>query len=145
MNIRANTDNKELVDWTPDDMLEVTLPKHDSFLQVVETLTRIGIPNFNKKSLIQSCHILQKRQRYYIMNFKELFRLDGEPTEIEVDDIKRRNRVAKLLEEWGLVNIVDTDKISQYEDDGIKVFVLKHSEKDNWKLEANYSIGTRDE
>jgi len=127
-------------EWTPNDMLEVTLPKDDSFLQVKETLERVGIANFKKHELYQSCHILQKKGKYYVVHFKEMFALDGKPANISEEDIFRRNHIAKLLEDWGLVNLTHPVEVLEGEN-RVKVFVLKHWEKPQWKLISKYTIG----
>ena len=128
-------------DWGIDNMLEVTLKKEDDFLKVKETLTRMGIASKRKdeKILYQSCHILHKKQRYYIVHFKELFALDGKPTNISENDIARRNTEADLLNQWGLVELV-----GEIEGDLVPVREIKiipHKEKDNWELQPKYNIG----
>jgi hypothetical protein len=103
-------------DWTPESMLEVVLPEPDNFLKVRETLTRIGIASRKENKLYQSCHILHKQGRYYIVHFKELFALDGKPTDISENDLSRRNAIAKLLQDWGLVKVVNIKQIEEYRD-----------------------------
>lgn len=123
-------------------LLEVTLPDEDSFLKVKETLTRIGVSSKHKKALFQSCHILHKRGKYYILMFKELFRLDGKSANITESDIARRNTIARLLEEWGLLTVVNKEKIAmQAPMSHIKI--IPYSEKDEWELIAKYTIGKK--
>jgi len=128
------------VDWSPDQMLEIQLKEPDSFLLVKETLERMGVPSGHKKKLYQSCHILHKRGFYYIVHFKELFALDGKDTNITENDIQRRNTIASMLESWKLLKIVkplgEGDMVPRRD-----IKVIKHSDKDNWTLEAKYSIG----
>lgn len=130
------------IDWQPSDMVEVTLSQPDDFLKVRETLTRIGVASRKEKKLYQSCHILHKQGRYYIVHFKELFALDGKKTNLSVNDIQRRNRIAKLLFDWGLINIVDEAKVEDIAPlNQIKVISFK--EKDEWNLESKYNIGRK--
>jgi hypothetical protein len=125
-----------------DSMLEVKLNEPDDFLKIRETLSRIGVASRKEKKLYQSCHILHKQGRYYIVHFKELFSLDGKQTDISENDIARRNTIASLLEEWGLVNILtskgETAPLSQ-----IKIIPFK--EKNEWELETKYNIGKKRE
>ncbi len=130
----------EVVEWTPDNMIEVELPNEDSFLQIKETLERIGIANFKEHKLWQSCHILFKKDRYYIVHFKEMFALDGKPSSITAEDMARRNRIATLLSDWGLVKLIG-DVPCETGPDRVKVFVLKHHEKEEWTLISKYTIG----
>jgi len=130
----------EVVEWDADNMLEVELRDDEAFLQIAETLERIGIANFRDKKLWQSCHILHKRNKFYIVHFKEMFALDGRPSTITVEDIARRNRVATLLSEWGLVKLIG-DVPVETGPDRVKVFVLKHGEKHLWNLISKYTIG----
>jgi len=129
-------------DWTPDSMLEVLLPEPDNFLKIRETLTRIGIASRKEQKLYQSCHILHKQGRYFIVHFKELFALDGKESNITSNDVERRNTVAGLLQDWGLLKIVDNTKaepkvsLSQ-----IKVVAFK--EKNEWELVPKYNIGSK--
>ena len=130
------------VEWSPDMMVEVYLKEPDDFLKVRETLTRIGVASRKEKKLYQSCHILHKQGRYYIVNFKELFALDGKYANITVNDIQRRNRIIRLLADWGLVTIVDENKIMNIAPlNQIKVIAFK--EKDEWILEQKYNIGKK--
>ena len=126
--------------WTIDDMIEVKLKEDDDFLKVKETLTRIGIASRREKKLYQSCHILHKQGKYYIVHFKELFALDGKPTNLSENDIERRNTVVNLLNEWDLVEIIDPDK-AQPTVSIRQMKILPFSEKSEWDLQAKYSIG----
>jgi|TARA_R110001583_G_scaffold12215_6_gene54359 hypothetical protein len=133
----------ESVSFNKDDMLEVTLKEPDDFLKVRETLSRIGVASRKEKKLYQSCHILHKQGKYYIVHFKELFALDGKETNLTENDISRRNRIASLLKDWGLIEVVgeiaEMSPLSQ-----IKIISFK--EKSEWNLETKYNIGkTRDE
>jgi hypothetical protein len=123
--------------------VEVVLNEQDDFLKVRETLTRIGVSSRKEKVLYQSCHILHKQGKYYVVHFKELFALDGKPSNISENDIQRRNAIAKLLEEWGLIKIINpqvmTDNIAPLHQ--IKIIAFK--EKDEWELVAKYQIGTK--
>jgi len=131
---------EENIVWTPEDMLEIQLKEPDDFLKVRETLSRIGVASRKERTLYQSCHILHKQGRYFIVHFKELFALDGKSTNIVSNDINRRNTIANLLSDWGLVNIVgelgETAPISQ-------IKVLAYKEKNEWTLETKYSIGKK--
>ena len=128
------------LEWTPDLMLEVGLAESDDFLKVRETLSRIGVASRKERKLYQSCHILHKQGRYYIVHFKELFALDGKPTNISINDVERRNTIAGLLEDWGLVNIIGDNEpkapLSQ-------IKVLSFREKEDWILETKYNIGSK--
>lgn len=131
-----------------DQLIEVTLNTPDDFLKVKETLTRIGVASKKDKTLYQSCHILHKRDkitkqsRYYIVHFKELFKLDGKPTQITEDDIARRNTIANILAEWKLVNLVDKTKSITPAAPISTIKIVPHKEKVEWKLEAKYNIGS---
>jgi hypothetical protein len=129
-------------DWTPESMLEVKLPEPDNFLKIKETLTRIGVASRKDKILYQSCHILHKQGRYFIVHFKELFALDGKEANISVGDIERRNTIAGLLEEWGLLKINNPAKATaRVSLSQIKVVSFK--EKSTWQLIAKYNIGKK--
>lgn len=125
--------------WSPSDMLEVTLNEPDDFLKVKETLTRIGVASQRENKLYQSCHILHKQGRYFIVHFKELFLLDGKKANLESNDIKRRNTIAQLLSDWGLVDIVTSDPLPCAPLRQIKI--LPYKEKFNWELCPKYNIG----
>jgi hypothetical protein len=128
------------VEWSPQDMLEVTLNEPDDFLKVKETLTRIGIASRKDKKLYQSCHILHKQGRYFITHFKELFLLDGNKSTLELTDIQRRNTIATLLSDWGLLTIVNTDKANDTAPLR-QIKVLPFREKNEWELLPKYNIG----
>ncbi len=125
------------------DLLEVTLAKEDDFLKVKETLTRIGVSSRKEKKLWQSCHILHKRGKYYIVHFKELFALDGLPTNLSDDDIGRRNTIANLLEEWELIGIVDPEQSEEPVTPISKIKILPYREKGDWELCPKYHIGKK--
>jgi hypothetical protein len=131
-----------------DSLIEITLNSPDDFLKVKETLTRIGVASKKDKTLYQSCHILHKRDkntkqsRYYIVHFKELFKLDGKPTQISDDDLARRNTIANMLAEWKLVNLVDKTKSASPVAPVSTIKIVPHKEKVEWKLEAKYNIGS---
>lgn len=126
------------------DLVEVKLIEEDDFLKVRETLTRIGVASKKDKILYQSCHILHKQGRYYIVHFKELFALDGKPTDISENDLARRNAIAKLLEDWGLVEIVNKKQIESPEPIFLsQVKIISHKEKSEWELIPKYNIGKR--
>ena len=122
-------------------MLQVTLKEPDDFLKVRETLTRVGVASRKERKLYQSCHILHKRGKYYIVHFKELFALDGKPTNITPNDVQRRNRIAKLLSDWGLVEISGEDTGDLAPLNQIKVLSFK--DKGEWTLESKYNIGKK--
>lgn len=135
-----NNNNNEVVEnWTPASMLEVTLNEPDDFLKVRETLTRIGVASRKDRKLYQSCHILHKQGRYFITHFKELFLLDSKPSNLTVNDVERRNTIATLLSDWGLISIVSSDSLPVAPLRQIKV--ISHSEKNNWELCPKYNIG----
>jgi hypothetical protein len=128
-----------------EDLLEVRLKKEDDFLKVKETLTRIGVSSRKEKTLYQSCHILHKRGKYYIVHFKELFALDGKNTDFEDNDLGRRNTIAKLLEEWELLEIVNPEKAEQPLAPLSQIKIISFKEKDEWELTAKYNIGKKRE
>ena len=130
------------VNWSPDHMVEVTLNEPDDFLKVRETLTRIGVASRKEKKLYQSCHILHKQGRYYIVHFKELFALDGKKANLFENDVQRRNRVTQLLQDWGLVNIVESSKVSDSAPLS-QIKVLSYKDKGDWTLESKYNIGKK--
>lgn len=129
-------------DWTPDSMLEVVLPEPDNFLKIRETLTRIGIASRKEQKLFQSCHILHKQGRYFIVHFKELFALDGKESNITSNDVERRNTVAGLLQDWGLLKIVDNFK-SEPKVSLSQIKVVAFKEKSEWELVPKYNIGKK--
>lgn len=126
-----------------EDMVEVTLEEKDDFLKVRETLTRIGVASKKEKILYQSCHILHKQGKYYIVHFKELFSLDGKPTDITENDIARRNTVANLLSDWELIKIVNKDKTKEPTVSLSQVKIIPHKEKAEWQLVPKYNIGKK--
>ena len=131
------------IEWNPDKMLEVTIKQPDDFLKVRETLSRIGVASRKERKLYQSCHILHKQGRYYIVHFKELFALDGKQTNISVNDLSRRNTIANLLQDWGLVKIMSE---SPYEAAPLsQIKILTYKEKSEWLLETKYNIGKKRE
>lgn len=120
--------------------VEIKLNKSEDFLKIKETLTRMGIPSVKERKLFQSCHILHKRGKYYIVHFKELFKLDGKKTEIEEEDIQRRNLICSLLEEWELIELVDKSKIED-KLHIMKIKIIPFRQKDEWELITKYNIG----
>ena len=130
------------VKWTPEQMVEVVLSEPDDFLKVRETLTRIGVASRKEKKLYQSCHILHKQGRYFIVHFKELFALDGKYANITQNDLQRRNRISHLLADWGLITIKNEESIADIAPlNQIKVIAFK--DKQDWTLEAKYNIGKK--
>ena len=127
--------------WSPDKMVEILLSEPDDFLKVRETLTRIGVASRKEKKLYQSCHILHKQGKYYIVHFKELFALDGKRANLSVNDVQRRNRIIQLLSDWGLVTRVVDEVLDIAPLNQIKVIAYK--EKNNWTLETKYNIGKK--
>ena len=133
----------EEINWTQEQLLEVGLDERDDFLKVRETLSRIGVASRKERKLYQSCHILHKQGRYYIVHFKELFALDGKQTNISVNDLSRRNTIANLLQDWGLVKIMSE---SPYEAAPLsQIKILTYKEKSEWLLETKYNIGKKRE
>ncbi len=130
------------VEWAQDKMLEVILKQPDDFLKVRETLTRIGVASRKEKKLYQSCHILHKQGRYFIVHFKELFALDGKHANLTVNDVQRRNRISKLLADWGLVEIVNEESASDIAPLN-QIKVLSFKDKGDWILEQKYNIGKK--
>jgi len=128
----------EVVNWSLDDAVEIALPDNDSFLKIKETLQRIGIASYKKKTLYQTAHILHKRGKYYIIHFKCLFALDGKPAPFDEVDWARQNSIAKLLQDWGLCDVVGE---LGYTEDMSKIKIIKHSDRHNWNLVAKYNIG----
>ncbi len=128
--------------WSPDKMVEVSLSEPDDFLKVRETLTRIGVASRKEKKLYQSCHILHKQGKYYIVHFKELFALDGKRANLSVNDIQRRNRIIQLLADWGLVTILKPDVVLDIAPLN-QIKVIAYKEKGDWILETKYNIGKK--
>jgi hypothetical protein len=126
-----------------EDMVEVTLNEKDDFLKIRETLTRIGVASKKEKLLYQSCHILHKQGKYYIVHFKELFALDGKPTDITENDLARRNTIALLLEDWGLLKLVNAKKSEDLQVSLSQIKIIGFREKDEWQLVPKYNIGKK--
>jgi hypothetical protein len=129
-------------DWSPTKMIEVALAEPDDFLKVRETLTRIGVASRKEKKLYQSCHILHKQGKYFIVHFKELFALDGKKANLSINDFQRRNRIVQLLADWGLVNVLSSDLVGDIAPLN-QIKVISYKEKGDWKLETKYNIGKR--
>lgn len=130
-----------MIDDVTSDLIEVELSSPQDFLKIKETLTRIGIASSKDKRLFQTCHILHKRKKYYLTHFKELFRLDGKDTNFTEEDQARRNTIVSLLEEWGMLTILEPHRVEAPRISMTKVKILKHSEKVEWELVQKYSIG----
>ena len=130
------------VNWSQEKMIEVKLNEPDDFLKVRETLTRIGVASRKEKKLYQSCHILHKQGRYYIVHFKELFALDGKHANLTSNDVQRRNRIARLLADWGLISVVKAESVSDIAPLN-QIKVLAYKEKGDWILEQKYNIGKK--
>ena len=135
-----NTEQEVAIEWTPASMLEITLRQPDDFLKVKETLTRIGVSSKKDNKLYQSCHILHKQGRYFILSFKELFLLDGKPSTIVQNDIQRRNTIATLLSDWGLLEIVNTAQAA-YKAPLRQNKIIPFKDKAQWELIQKYNIG----
>jgi len=135
------TDERGVVLWNPSYMVEVFLSEPDDFLKVRETLTRIGVASRKEKKIYQSCHILHKQGRYFIVHFKELFALDGKHTTITLNDIQRRNRIIKLLSDWNLIEVSENVDITDVAPLN-QIKVLSYKDKENWILEPKYNIGS---
>ena len=132
------------VQWTTESMIEVSLREPDDFLKVRETLTRIGVASRKEKKLYQSCHILHKQGKYYIVHFKELFALDGKKANLSINDVQRRNRIVQLLGDWGLVSINSKESIADVAPLS-QIKVLAYRDKGDWTLESKYNIGKKKE
>ena len=130
------------VNWSQDQMVEVFLNEPDDFLKVRETLTRIGVASRKEKKLYQSCHILHKQGKYYIVHFKELFALDGKRANLTINDVQRRNRIVRLLCDWGLVTVLNEDSVSDIAPLN-QIKVLAYKDKGDWVLEQKYNIGKK--
>ena len=130
------------VKWSADQMVEITLNVPDDFLKVRETLTRIGVASRKEKKIYQSCHILHKQGRYFIVHFKELFALDGKHANLTQNDVQRRNRIVQLLADWGLISIVNVEKIQDIAPLN-QIKVLSYKDKAEWILETKYNIGSK--
>ena len=127
--------------WSPDKMIEILLSEPDDFLKVRETLTRIGVASRKEQKLYQSCHILHKQGKYFIVHFKELFALDGKKANLSVNDVQRRNRIIQLLSDWGLITTISDETLDIAPLNQIKV--ISYKEKGNWILETKYNIGKK--
>ena len=130
------------IKWSSDQMVEISLNEPDDFLKVRETLTRIGVASRKEKKIYQSCHILHKQGRYYLVHFKELFALDGKHANLTSNDVQRRNRIAQLLSDWGLVEVLNTDQIKDIAPLN-QIKVLAYRDKGDWILETKYNIGSK--
>ena len=128
--------------WSQDQMIEVTLNEPDDFLKVRETLTRIGVASRKEKKIYQSCHILHKQGRYFIVHFKELFALDGKSANLSINDVQRRNRIITLLSDWGLITIINSELITDVAPLN-QIKVLAYKDKSDWVLEQKYNIGKK--
>lgn len=128
-----------------DEMVEITLKNSEDFLKVRETLTRIGVASRKDKKIYQSCHILHKQKRYFIVHFKELFALDGKPTNFSAEDRARRNTIANLLDQWGLVTLVDSDMVNLDLAPISHIKIISHKDKEEWTLEPKYNLGKKRE
>jgi hypothetical protein len=126
-----------------DSLLEVKIAEEEDFLKIKETLTRVGVASRKERKLYQSCHILHKQGRYYIVHFKEMFLLDGKPSNFSDEDKGRRNKIAHLLQEWGLLKIVDPDKIDEPMASMSQIKIINHKEKNEWTLETKYNMGRK--
>ncbi len=133
---------ESIFQWKSTDMVEVFLGEPDDFLKVRETLTRIGVASRKERKIYQSCHILHKQGKYYIVHFKELFALDGKTTNLSLNDIQRRNRIVKLLSDWGLITVANPDSIEDLAPLN-QIKVLSFKEKNDWTLESKYNIGRK--
>ena len=130
------------IKWSSDQMVEISLNEPDDFLKVRETLTRIGVASRKEKKIYQSCHILHKQGRYFLVHFKELFALDGKHANLTTNDVQRRNRIAQLLADWGLVEVLDVDQIKDIAPLN-QIKVLSFKDKGEWILETKYNIGAK--
>jgi len=135
-------EENKIIEWTPASMLEVTLNEPDDFLKVRETLTRIGVASRKENKLFQSCHILHKQGRYFIVHFKELFLLDGKKSNLEENDIARRNTIAQLMSDWGLISIEDAVQAKPLAPLR-QIKIIPYKEKGNWELCPKYNIGSK--
>jgi len=135
-------EKNNIIEWTPSSMLEVTLHEPDDFLKVRETLTRIGVASRREQKLFQSCHILHKQGRYFIVHFKELFLLDGKKSNLEENDVARRNTIAQLMSDWGLITIDNETKAKPLAPLR-QIKIIPYKEKGNWELCPKYNIGSK--
>mgnify|MGYP002849372301 FL=1 len=135
-------EKNNIIEWTPSSMLEVTLNEPDDFLKVRETLTRIGVASRKENKLFQSCHILHKQGRYFIVHFKELFLLDGKKSNLEENDVARRNTIAQLMSDWGLITIENTKQLDPLAPMR-QIKIIPFKEKEKWELCPKYNIGNK--
>ena len=135
-------EENSIVEWNPSEMLEVVLNEPDDFLKVRETLTRIGVASRKDKKLYQSCHILHKQGRYFIVHFKELFLLDGKKSNLEVNDVARRNTIAQLMSDWGLLTVENKEKMKPLAPLR-QIKIISFKEKNDWELSPKYNIGNK--
>ena len=135
-------EKNNIIEWTPNSMLEVTLNEPDDFLKVRETLTRIGVASRKENKLFQSCHILHKQGRYFIVHFKELFLLDGKKSNLEENDVARRNTIAQLMSDWGLIMIENTKQLDPLAPMR-QIKIIPFKEKEKWELCPKYNIGNK--
>ena len=140
--VERNNEELEIVNWSPAEMAEVTIDKPDDFLKIRETLTRIGVASRKENKLYQSCHILHKQGRYFIVHFKELFLLDGKKTNLTLNDLQRRNSIVTLLSDWGLIKIIDKNMVKDCAPLR-QIKIISHKEKENWELCPKYNIGNK--
>ena len=126
-----------------DSLVEVKIAEEEDFLKIKETLTRIGVASRKDKKLYQSCHILHKQGKYYIVHFKELFALDGKPSDFNAEDKGRRNMIIQLLEDWNLIKVVEKEKIKEPKAPMMQIKIIPYKDKENWTLEAKYNIGRK--
>lgn len=135
-------EENKIIEWTPSSMLEVSLNEPDDFLKIRETLTRIGVASRKEKKLFQSCHILHKQGRYFIVHFKELFLLDGKKSNLEENDIARRNTIAQLMSDWGLITIDNAEQVKPLAPLR-QIKIIPYKEKTKWELCPKYNIGSK--
>lgn len=128
---------------TLDNLIEVKIAEEEDFLKIKETLTRIGVASRKEKKLYQSCHIFHKQGKYYIVHFKEMFAIDGKPSNFTEEDKGRRNKIAELLQDWGLLKVVDSDRVKEPLASMSQIKILNHKEKNEWTLEAKYNMGRK--
>ena len=126
-----------------DSLIEVKIAEEEDFLKIKETLTRIGVASRKEKKLYQSCHIFHKQGRYFIVHFKEMFTIDGKPSNFSEEDKARRNKIISLLQDWGLLRVVESDKISDPQASMSQIKIINHKEKDEWTLETKYNMGRK--
>jgi len=126
-----------------DKLIEIRIGEEEDFLKIKETLTRIGVASKKDKTLYQSCHIFHKQGKYYIVHFKEMFAIDGKPSNLSEEDIGRRNKIVELLQEWGLIRVVKPEAIEEPKASMSQIKIINHKEKSEWKLEAKYNIGRK--